>query len=344
MFIDEVTIAVKAGDGGNGCASFRREKYEPFGGPSGGDGGRGGDVVLEADGNTNDLTAYRFKPNHRARNGEHGRGSEQHGAKGKDCILKLPPGTVVADEETGRVVAELLEEGQRVTLRKGGNGGWGNIHFKSSTNRAPRRANDGEPGEEGRFRLVLKTIADVGLVGYPNAGKSSLTNLITRAHPRTAAYPFTTLHPQVGVIEYPESYERITLADIPGLIQGASENRGLGHRFLRHVERCQMLLLILDMAGVDQRDPADDFESLLEELGLYDPILLEKPRMVAANKMDMNAAVENLKEFRKKFEVEVMPISCLKKEGLDELKQKLLEQVRLRRAAEQSAPEEENLS
>lgn len=328
MFIDEVTIAVKAGDGGNGCASFRREKYEPFGGPNGGDGGRGGNVILLADANTNDLTAFRFKPNHRAENGEPGRGSDQHGHAGKDCILRVPPGTVVSDEETGRVVAELLEDQEKVTLRKGGNGGWGNIHFKSPTNRAPRQANDGEPGEEGRYRLVLKTIADVGLVGYPNAGKSSLTNLITRAHPRTAAYPFTTLHPQVGVIEYPETHERVFLADIPGLIAGASENRGLGHRFLRHIERCQMLLLILDMAGTDQREPADDYESLLRELKLYDPALLEKPRLVAANKTDVEVAAENLKKFRNKFDVEVIPLSCLAEEGIDELKQKLLEQVR----------------
>lgn len=343
MFIDEVTITVKAGDGGHGCASFRREKYEPFGGPNGGDGGRGGNVVLLADPNTNDLTAFRFKPNHRAQNGEPGRGSDQHGHAGKDCILKVPLGTVVIDEETGRPVAELLEEEERVVLRKGGNGGWGNIHFKSSVNRAPRQANPGEPGEDGTYKLVLKVIADVGFVGYPNAGKSSLTNLITRAHPRTAAYPFTTLHPQIGVIEYPDTFERVFVADIPGLIAGASENRGLGHRFLRHIERCQILLLILDMAGTDQRDPKDDYESLLEELGLYDPVLLEKPRLVAANKMDVEEAEKNLTEFRAKFDVEVIPISCLEKQGLDELKQKLLEEVQRFQAEDKPAPEDENL-
>ncbi len=328
MFIDEVTITVKAGDGGNGCVSFRREKYEPFGGPNGGDGGRGGNVVLLADNNINDLTAYRFKPNHRAQDGEHGRGSDQHGRSGRDCVLKVPRGTVVIDEETGKPVAELLEDQQRVVLRKGGNGGWGNIHFKSATNRAPRQANPGEPGEEGTYRLVLKVIADVGFVGYPNAGKSSLTNLITKARPRTAAYPFTTLHPQVGVIEYPDTFERVFIADIPGLIEGASENRGLGHRFLRHIERCELLLLILDMAGVDQRDPAEDYESLVRELGRYDPALLEKPRLVAANKMDLEDAQKNLKEFHRKHDVEVLPISCLKQTGIDELKQRLLEAVR----------------
>lgn len=343
MFIDEVTITVKAGDGGPGCSSFRREKFEPFGGPNGGDGGRGGNVVLLGDENTSDLIAYRFQPNHKAENGEPGRGSDQNGSQGKDRVLKVPLGTVVIDEETGRPVAEILEDQQKVTLRKGGNGGWGNIHFKSPTNRAPRRANDGEPGEEGKYRLVLKTIADVGFVGYPNAGKSSLTNLITRAHPRTAAYPFTTLHPQAGVIEYPEAYERITVADIPGLIAGASENRGLGHRFLRHIERCHILLLILDMAGVDQRDPADDYESLLEELRLYDPILLEKPRLVAANKMDLEEASENLKNFRKKFDVDVIPISCVKKEGLEKLKETLLEQVLRFRSKNEPAREDQDL-
>jgi GTPase len=328
MFIDEVTIAVKAGEGGRGCVSFRREKFEPFGGPNGGDGGRGGNVVLRADENVADLCDFRFKPKHKAENGEPGRGSDQHGHAGADCLLRVPPGTVVTDSVTGKVVAELLENEETVVLCRGGNGGWGNLHFKSATNRAPKRANDGQPGEEGSFRLVLKTIADVGLVGYPNAGKSSLTNLITRARPRMAPYPFTTLHPQVGVIEYPESYERIFMADIPGLIAGASENRGLGHRFLRHIERCKVLLLILDMAGVDQREPWDDYESLLNELRLYDPALLEKPRMVAANKMDVEEAAEKLAEFRGRHQVEVLPISCLSEEGIPLLKQRLIEEVR----------------
>lgn len=327
MFIDEVTVSVKAGDGGRGCVSFRREKFEPFGGPNGGDGGRGGNVVVKADPNVHDLSDYRFRPLHRAENGEPGRGSDQHGHAGEDRVLKVPPGTIITDVETCKVVAEMVEEDQTVVLCRGGNGGWGNIHFKSATNRTPRRANDGQPGEEGQYRLVLKTIADVGLVGYPNAGKSSLTNLITRAHPRTAAYPFTTLHPQVGVIEYPGSFDRVFLADIPGLIAGASENRGLGHRFLRHIERCKMLLLILDMAGTDQREPADDYESLLNELSLYDPVLLKKPRIVAANKMDVEESAENLKNFRSKFDVEVLPISCVTRQGIPELKNRLLEEV-----------------
>lgn len=328
MFIDEVTIFVKAGDGGRGCVSFRREKFEPFGGPSGGDGGNGGNIVLVADANFADLTDYRYRPIHKADGGEHGRGSDQNGKAGADYIIKVPMGTVVTDVETGRVVAELLEENEQVTLVNGGNGGWGNIHFKSPTNRTPRRANDGQVGAEGEFKLVLKTIADIGLVGYPNAGKSSLTKLITKARPRTAAYPFTTLIPSVGVIEYPEIYERLFLADIPGLIEGASENRGLGHRFLRHIERCKVLLLIIDMAGVDQRDPADDYESLLNELRLYDPTLLEKPRMVAANKMDVEEAAENLEKFRSRHKVDIMAISCLTEDGLPELKQHVYDEVK----------------
>jgi GTP-binding protein len=224
-------------------------------------------------------------------------------------------------------------------LCKGGNGGWGNLHFKTSTNRAPRQANPGHPGEQGVFRLVLKSIADVGLVGYPNAGKSSLTNRITKARPKTAAYPFTTLHPQIGVIEYPEKYDRLQLADVPGLIEGAHEDRGLGHRFLRHIERCTLLLLIIDMAGVDGRDPREDYAHLLQELGLYDAALLAKPRLVAANKMDLPAAAGNLKKFRRKHKVDVLEISCLEGEGLEELKQELRKRVRRLRKKATPPPE-----
>jgi GTP-binding protein len=243
-------------------------------------------------------------------------------------VLKVPLGTVVTNEETGEALGEVTQIGQRLVLCKGGTGGWGNIHFKSSVNRAPRRANPGLPGEHGNFRLVLKSMADVGLVGYPNAGKSSLTNHITQARPKMAPYPFTTLQPQVGVVEFPDLYERFTLADVPGLIEGANEDRGLGHRFLRHIERCTLLLLIVDMAGVDGRDPRDDYEHLLQELKLYDPALLKKPRMVAANKMDLPEAATNLALFRRKHKVDVMEISCLGGLGLEELKRELLHRVR----------------
>lgn len=328
MFIDEITVSVRAGDGGNGCVSFRREKFEPFGGPNGGDGGRGGDVILEGDHDVNNLNDYRFRPNWRAKDGESGRGADQHGSDGKPAVLRVPPGTVVIDPESGRMVAEVLAHKQTIILAKGGNGGWGNTHFKSSTNRTPRRANPGLPGEQGTFLLVLKTIADLGLVGFPNAGKSSLTNLITRARPKTAPYPFTTLHPQVGIIEYKDRHDRLTMADVPGLIEGAHENRGLGHRFLRHIERCSLLVIMLDMAGTEGRNPADDYRHLLRELELYDPALLDKPRLVVANKMDEEAAAGCLRKFRRLNRVDVLPISCLTEEGIPQLLEELYRRVR----------------
>ena len=342
MFVDECTVKLQAGDGGRGCVSFRREKYEPWGGPNGGDGGRGGDVVLLGDVNTNNLVDYKYQPHWRAERGEHGMGSDQHGKDGAACVLRLPLGTVVTDMATGKVVAEVIHDGEQIVLCKGGNGGWGNRHFKSPTNRAPRRANPGHPGEGGSYRLVLKSIADVGLVGFPNAGKSSLTNAITAARPKTAAYPFTTLHPQIGVIEFPEDMKqprRLLLADVPGLIEGASENRGLGHRFLRHIERCAVLLVLLDMAGTDGRDPRDDYRHLLAELKLYDPALLAKPRLVVANKMDRPEAAAWLKQFRRRHRTaEVIEISCLTGDGLAGLKKELLKRVTALRRREKTSP------
>jgi GTP-binding protein len=328
MFIDEIIVTVKAGDGGRGCSSFRREKFEPFGGPNGGDGGRGGDVIIEGDDDVNNLNDYRFRPNWKAKNGESGRGKDQHGADGGHVVLRVPPGTVISDPETGLVVAEVLANGESVVIAKGGSGGWGNTHFKTSTNRAPRRSNPGLPGDSGRYLLVLKSIADVGLVGFPNAGKSSLVNLITCARPRMAAYPFTTLHPQIGIVDYGDQRERVTLADIPGLIEGAHENRGLGHRFLRHIERCRLLVVMLDMAGMDGRDPSEDYRHLLDELRLYDPALLEKPRIVAANKMDEAAAKRWMRRFRRLNPVDVLPISCVSEVGIPQLKEELYRRVR----------------
>ncbi|MDF9827535.1 GTP-binding protein [Ereboglobus sp. PH5-10] len=330
MFIDECVIKAQAGDGGRGCISFRREKYEPWGGPNGGDGGRGGDVVLIGDVNTNNLIDYKYKPHWKGERGEHGMGSDCNGREGRPAILKMPLGTVVINEETGKAVAEVVHEGERIVLCKGGNGGWGNTRFKSSTNRAPKRANPGAPGEGGTFRLVLKSIADIGLVGFPNAGKSSLTSKITKAHPKTAAYPFTTLHPQIGVIEYNDlkTQDRLLIADVPGLIEGASENRGLGHRFLRHIERCTLLMFLIDMAGTDARDPRDDYATLLKELKLYDPALAKKARIVVANKMDIPEAEKNLKKFKTRHKVDILKISCLTGDGLDKLKKELLKRVR----------------
>jgi GTP-binding protein len=327
MFYDEVKVNFKAGNGGDGCFSFRRLKYEPKGGPDGGDGGRGGNVYVVGDTNVADLTDYHFKPGWQAKNGEPGRGSDQHGAKGEHIHLKLPIGTIVVDRETDEVVAEVLQHGEEVRLLEGGEGGKGNAQFKSSTNQAPRQFTLGKPGEQGEFRLVIKTIADVGLIGFPNAGKSTLLNMLTNAHPKTGAYPFTTMFPTVGVLEYPEQYERITLADIPGLIEGASENRGLGHRFLKHIERCKVLLIMLDMQGTDGREPLADYRVLLKELKLYMPGLAKKPILVAANKMDEPDATANLKAFRKKVKSPVYPISCVSDEGFEELKQALLKEV-----------------
>lgn len=321
-------VKLRAGDGGSGTASFRREKFLPRGGPDGGDGGDGGDVVLECDENASDLRAYMYKPHWKADDGERGRGRQQTGARGHECLMKVPPGTIAFDLE-GRICAELIEHGQRHILLRGGRGGLGNLHFKSSINRAPRQHTLGKPGEAGQFKLVLKTIADAGLVGYPNAGKSTLTGAITSASPRVGAYPFTTLRPSVGVISYPERYETLTLADIPGLIEGAHENRGLGHRFLRHIERCKVLLYIVDMAGSDTRDPRDDFASLREELCKYSAALIEKPCLVLANKMDEAAAAENLKEFcAANPGIDVHAMSCITGEGLPELKERIYAMVK----------------
>jgi GTP-binding protein len=341
MFVDECTVKLAAGDGGRGCISFRREKYEPWGGPNGGDGGRGGDVILVGDVNTNNLVDYKFQPHWRGERGEHGQGSDCHGRDGKPAILKMPLGTVVIDLATEKPVAEIVADGQQIVLCKGGNGGWGNTHFKTSTNRAPRRANPGQPGEHGVYRLVLKSIADVGLVGFPNAGKSSLTGRITKARPKTAAYPFTTLHPQIGVIEIGEELrgtKRLLLADVPGLIEGAHENRGLGHRFLRHIERCALLIFLIDMAATDARDPRVDYKHLLDELKLYDPALLEKPRLVVANKMDVPEAAAHLAKFKRRYKsVDVLEISCATGDGLEKLKKELLKRVTKFRAGEKAS-------
>lgn len=328
MFVDEVTVQLKAGDGGNGCLSFRREAYEPKGGPNGGNGGNGGDIILVADNNVADLTDYQFTPHAKAKNGQPGRGSNQYGATGADKRLLVPCGTVVFDAATDQIVTELTDHEQSVVLLKGGGGGLGNTVFKSSTNQAPRQTTLGKPGEEGRFRLVLKTIADIGLVGFPNAGKSSLMGLLTNAQPKVGHYPFTTLNPSVGIIDYPETYERLTLADIPGLIEGASENRGLGHQFLRHIERCRLLLFVIDVSAEDDRDPVDDLQQLQAELKAYAPELVERQQLVAANKMDEPKAIENLPRLKATLaDTEVIAISCLSEDGIAELKAALREAV-----------------
>jgi GTP-binding protein len=329
MFYDETKVYFKAGKGGDGCVSFLRQKYMPKGGPNGGNGGKGGNVLMVADENVGDLRAFHFNPQWKAKNGEPGRGSDQHGKGGEDCLLKVPLGTVVQNRETGEVIYELLEADQEVLLLEGGRGGRGNITFKTSVNQTPRQFTDGKAGEEGEFLLTLKTIADVGLVGFPNAGKSTLLNALSNATPKVDSYPFTTLFPSVGIIEYPEEFDRITMADVPGLIEGAAENRGLGHRFLRHVERCLIILMLIDLAATDGRDPLEDFAQLRSELEQYDPEVASKPYLVAANKIDEDAAPENLERFRQAYpEITVFPISAVLEQGLPELKVNLRERLR----------------
>lgn len=324
MFIDEANVILKAGDGGKGAATFRREKFIPFGGPDGGDGGNGGSVYALGDENVSDLERYMYSPEVRAEDGGPGAGRNKTGASGKDAVMRVPPGTIVIDTETDSVAAEILRHGEKILLMRGGKGGLGNTHFKSSTNRAPRQFTSGTEGECGEFKLVLKSIADAGMVGYPNAGKSSLVGLLTPARPKVGAYPFTTLHVNIGTLDYPETYERLKLADIPGLIDGASENKGLGHKFLRHIERCKVLVVVIDMAGTDGRNPADDYKNLMGELALYSKDLISKPIIVAANKMDEAAAVKNLKSFRRKYpNLDIIPVSCLTEKGIGDLKKEI---------------------
>lgn len=324
MFIDEAKVTLRAGDGGKGSAGFRREKFIPLGGPDGGDGGKGGDVYALGDENVSDLEKFTFSPNIIADNGGKGAGRMKTGANGKDAILRLPLGTIIYNTENDAMIAEVVKHGEKILILRGGKGGLGNVHFKSSTNRAPRQFTYGGEGEQGEFRLVLKSIADAGMVGFPNAGKSSLVSLLTPARPKIGAYPFTTLHVNIGTLTFPDTYEKLTLADIPGLIEGASENKGLGHKFLRHIERCKVLIMIIDMAGTDGRKPVDDYKDLLGELELYSPDLIKKPTIVAANKMDEPVAVKNLKAFKRKYpKLDIIPISCLSEEGIDHLKSEI---------------------
>lgn len=319
MFFDDVRITAQAGMGGHGCMSFRREKFVPKGGPDGGDGGRGGDVVLECDENVSDLRAFHFKKHWKARTGEAGAGRQRHGRNGETMILKVPPGTEVMDLDRGEWVTELLSHGDVFTLCHGGKGGLGNVHFKSSTHQAPRVFTEGAPGESGSFRLVMKVIADVGLVGYPNAGKSTLLGQLTHATPQIGAYPFTTLTPTVGYTEYNDRYERLRLADIPGLIEGASENRGLGHRFLRHIERCPVQLYLLDLSQVDGRDALEDFNSLREEIVRYREDLAGRPYLVVGNKVDEGGAEATARRIEAALNRKVFRISAELGVGLEEL-------------------------
>ncbi|MFT7401320.1 MAG: GTP-binding protein [Hydrogenophaga sp.] len=329
-FVDEATIDVAAGDGGNGCASFRHEKYKEFGGPDGGDGGRGGHVLAVADASLNTLIDFRFNRRYEAHRGEHGKGSDMFGIKGDDILLKMPVGTIIADAETGEVLHELLVAGEQITLAKGGDGGFGNMHYKSSTNRSPRQKTPGWVGERHTLKLELKVLADVGLLGMPNAGKSTLIAAISNARPKIADYPFTTLHPNLGVVRVaPE--KSFVVADVPGLIEGASEGAGLGHQFLRHLQRTRVLLHMVDAAPFDDSvDPVAQAKAIVVELKKFDQKLFEKPRWLVLNKLDMVPAEERetlVKDIvkRLRFKGPVFEISALTREGCERLVQSVYE-------------------
>ncbi len=392
MFIDEIKVYAQAGHGGRGCVAFHREAYITKGGPSGGNGGRGGSVILQADHDLNNLIQQYFVPRLIAQVGEAGKGKGMDGHAGNDLIIKVPCGTLVwrlpappktaeetddedddedeseqeapmfktstgkrpvirssggeiaqeidlsqdddeasesaiADSVKGELVADLTTHGQQYVLCKGGRGGLGNRNFATAARQTPRFAQPGEPGDEGNFLFELRIMAEIGIVGYPNAGKSTLLAAISKARPKIAPYPFTTLHPQIGIVEYPD-WKRLTVCDVPGLIEGAHNNVGLGHEFLRHIQRCKILVLLLDMAGTDNRKPWDDYKQLLQELELYDPALVEKPRLVVANKMDEAIAEENLKQFKKKIKkVIVLPISAAFDQGMEKFRQTIREAV-----------------
>lgn len=325
IFKDRVKIFVKAGNGGNGIASFRREKFAPRGGPNGGDGGHGGSVILRGDVNSDSLNHLFHHPHQNAENGGHGKGSECTGKCGADNILPVPCGTVILDADTEEFIGEILEDGQEMVIAQGGRGGLGNPHFKSSVNQAPTKCTPGTPGEERAYRLELKLMTDVGLVGYPNAGKSTLLTELTDAHPKVASYPFTTLNPIIGTLTY-ENFNQIKIADIPGLIDGASDGTGLGHYFLRHIERSRFLMFVIDMAAEDGRDPVEDYRSLRRELKAYNKELATRPSLVLANKMDMPAAAENLNIFKRKTRTKPLEISAGLGEGLEQIKEILYEQ------------------
>ena len=387
MFVDEVKVYGRAGHGGKGCVAFLRETFRPKGGPSGGNGGRGGDVILQADHDLNNLVGQFYNPRLVAEDGHPGLGKGMDGPAGKDLIIKVPCGTLVwhlaspetlpddeseeeseesgepervafqtsasrrpvirhagserameldlaedlpapaAEEAKGDLAADLTEHGQQFILCKGGRGGLGNRNFATSRRQTPRFAQPGESGGEGNYRFELRTIAQVGLTGYPNAGKSTLLTAISEAHPKVAPYPFTTLHPQIGIVDYPD-YFRLTVCDVPGLVEGAHRNVGLGHKFLRHIERCKLIVIVLDMAGIDGRNPWDDYQQLLRELELYDPALLKRPRLIAANKMDEPVAEQNLKKFKRHVrKVTVLPISAAFDQGIENFKKVIRDTV-----------------
>lgn len=340
MFIDEVRIRVKAGDGGNGCLAFRREKYVPRGGPSGGDGGRGGDVTLVSDSNYNTLLHFRFNPEHTAERGRHGEGSNRKGREGDSIELRVPVGTVVYDADTGDQLNDFTAEGQTFLVAKGGRGGRGNARFVSSTHQTPTEHEDGKPGQERNLRLELKLLADAGLLGFPNAGKSTLISRISAAKPKIADYPFTTLEPNLGVVAGPDEYTSFVVADIPGLIEGAHEGHGLGIQFLRHVERTRLLIHLVDVSESSGRDPVNDFHVILNELASFSEELASKPMFVVASKIDVAQDPERIDAVRTlaaERELPFFEISAVTGQGLDVLKRAMADKV-LAREPSTAAP------
>ena len=327
MFVDRVKVKVRGGNGGHGCASFRREKFVPKGGPDGGDGGNGGDVYFEANISEMNLNPLKYLNHYEGKNGISGMGKGRHGKNGADVVVKVPPGTVIKDPESGEIIFDLDRPEVKFLAANGGRGGRGNIHFVSSVNRAPRRKEEGLPGDECEYELELKIIADAGLVGYPNAGKSSLLTALTNAKPETAPYPFTTLNPHVGIVDYEPDYFKLTMADIPGLIEGAHENVGLGHDFLRHIERTKVLIYVLDMSGIDGREPWDDLESLMHELEMYQEGLSKRQAFIIANKMDEAVADEKLATLKTKTDLEIFPMCAILEEGKEAMLNRLRELV-----------------
>lgn len=320
MFVDQVKVYVKAGDGGNGLVAYRREKYVPLGGPAGGDGGNGGDVIFKVDEGLNTLMDFRYQRHFKARRGENGMSKNQHGKNAEEMVVSVPPGTTVKDEETGEILADLIEHGQTAVIARGGRGGRGNVRLATPRNPAPEVAENGEPGQERNIQIELKLLADAGLVGFPSVGKSTLLSVVSAARPKIADYHFTTLAPNLGVVET-EDQRSFVLADLPGLIEGAHQGVGLGHQFLRHVERTRVVIHVIDMAATEGRDPYEDYLTIERELKEYSEGLQTRPRMIVANKMDMPEAAGQLERFKEKLEesIPVYPVSTVTKEGLPDL-------------------------
>jgi GTP-binding protein len=329
-FVDSAEIHVIAGHGGSGCASFRREKYVPKGGPDGGDGGRGGHIIFRATTNLNTLLDFKYRRHYKAKRGQHGMGKEMHGRNGEDLILPVPLGTIIKDSDTGEILGDLINEGDEFMAAKGGRGGQGNVHYKGPTRQEPRYAQPGEEGEERRLILELKLMADVGLIGLPNAGKSTLISALSAARPKIADYPFTTLKPALGVVPFGD-YSSFVIADIPGLIEGAHKGTGLGFQFLRHIERTSILLHLVDISEMTERDPVENLEKINNELELYSKELLKKPQAVAGTKTDIKGNGENLdklKQYCKDKNYDFFPICAVTGEGLKELREYLGEKVK----------------